>query len=220
MNQSQHFKCSYPLVLRCCPGDWNEKLTETQWQWDRSWIYIHWWLHFTLIQCHKAWPQLRSTSKHVIPFIAVHPWTQEKMSQWCLVAPAPIGTPGEPASETRSDMQPWSVAALCAPRRTMPVRPWATSTQRSAVRVIEDMWCVRTRQVATRNYVHQATNACGVQCLYVSRLKEQAGQMALSVCHVIELLSGKGKTAAGRRRFSGELWAGTHAYATADALCT
>jgi hypothetical protein len=96
----------------------------------------------------------------------------------------------------------------------------AMGYQHAEICCASDRGHVMCADVATRNYVHQATNACGVQCLYVSRLKEQAGQMALSVCHVIELLSGKGKTAAGRRRFSGELWAGTHAYATADALCT
>jgi len=127
--------------------------------------------------------------------------------------PCGTGTDRDPPVHQLSFRDEIGHAAMAC-RRSMcsePVRPWATSTQRFAVRVIDRGHVMCSDAPASCNTQLRASNskppthACGVQCLYVSepsKGSEQSGQMALvalSVCHVSELLSGnKGKTAARR----------------------
>jgi hypothetical protein len=112
-NQSCHFKCPYPFI----------SVLQGGWQIDRDAMTarqimdIYRWLHFTIIPLHGSHGLDCSTSTHIIRF----PWPSldtEKDEQ-CLVAAAPVGSPGESASETRSDTQPWHAAILCTPSRTV-----------------------------------------------------------------------------------------------------
>lgn len=137
-----------------------DKLTGTRWQWDWSWI------HTGGCAFH------RHPSSSTWAFIAVHLWTQKRMSNALWQQQGPLVNQ---ASETRSDTQPWHASVFSTPSRTKHewrghhcwhgdwLREWSTACD----------VCGRGKLRYTQLC---APRHGGGSCLYVSRLKEQAGK--------------------------------------------